>query len=92
MKLEFAVAAVFLLFGVVTAARSLRNPVAGEDSRARFLIAVHEASRSLFWLSLAGFFLAYGILGEPQSIRFAALIPIGFAGLRLLMAALLARP
>jgi hypothetical protein len=91
VKLEYAVAAVFLLIGTMTAVRSLRNPVAGEDGRARFLIAIHEASKSLFWLSLAGFFLAYGILVEPQSIRYAALIPIGFAALRLLTAALLAR-
>jgi hypothetical protein len=91
VKLEYVIAGLFLLIGVVTAIRSLRSPVAGENARARWLIALHEAARSLFWLSLGGAFLLYGLLPELVSIRFVALVTIGFAGLRLMTAVLLVR-
>jgi hypothetical protein len=90
--LEFVVAGFFLLAGLVSITRSLSRPVdAHDDRRSRFLLAIHDAAKAGFWLSLGGFFLAYGLVSEPQSIRYAALIPIGMAGLRLVASTLLAR-
>lgn len=92
MKVEFVVAAIFLLAGVVSVGRSLSRPVDGDDDRRfRLLLAMHDAAKAGFWLSLGGFFLAYGLVSEPQSVRYAALIPVGMAGLRLLASTLLAR-
>jgi hypothetical protein len=92
VKIEFVVAALFLLGGLVSIGRSLSRPVESEDDRrSRFLLAMHDAAKAGFWLSLGGFFLAYGLVPEPQAVRYAALIPLGMAGLRLLASTLLAR-
>ena len=90
--LEASLAGAFGVFGVVSAFRSLARPVVHDaDGRARFLIAVHDAAKALFWLSLGAFFLAYGIAEEPQSVRWVALVPIAMAALRLLAAVALSR-
>jgi hypothetical protein len=92
VKIEFVVAGLFLVAGLVSAARSLSRPVQAEDDRrSRFLLAMHDAAKAGFWLSLGGFFAAYGLVEQPQSIRYAALVPIGMAALRLLASTLLAR-
>lgn len=91
MKPEFLVAAPFILIGLWSAWRSLKEPMPGEDARARFLIALHEAAKAGFWLALGGFFVLYGLLDEPQSFRWFALVPVAMAGLRLAAAAILAR-
>jgi hypothetical protein len=90
--IELVAAGVFGLFGVVSAFRSLSRPAGeDEDGRARLLIALHDAAKALFWFSLGGFFLAYGIADEPQGVRWLALIPIAMAGVRLLAATALSR-
>lgn len=89
--LEILVAIPFLLIGVVSAWRSLADPVPAEGSRDRLLVAVHQASKAGFWLSFGGFFLAYGLLEEPGSFRWFALVPVGMAALRLASALFLAR-
>ena len=89
MKLEFVAAAFFVLFGLVSAVRSLREPTVDESGRARLLIVVHDAAKALFWLALGSFFLAYGLAEEPQNVRWLALIPVGMAALRLVTATFL---
>ena len=91
MKLAFVAAACFFLFGLVSAVRSLRELTVDESGRVRFLIAVHDAAKALFWLALGSFFLAYGLAEEPQNVRWLALIPVGMAALRLVTATFLAR-
>lgn len=91
MKPEYFVAVPLLLIGLYSAFRSIQDPVPAEDSRSRFLIAVHEACKAGFWLTFGGFFLAYGLLDQPQSFRWFAMVPLGMAALRLLTAAILAR-
>jgi hypothetical protein len=91
VKLEFFLAVPLLLIGVISGIRSLREPIAADDGRSRFLIAVHEASKAGFWLTLGGFFLVYGLAEEPQDWRWFALVPIAMAALRLGAAALLSR-
>jgi hypothetical protein len=80
----------FLLFGLVSAWRSLRDmgPDRGAD---RILMAVHEAARAGFWLSLGTLFLGYALVREPQGLRWFVMVPIVLAGLRLAAATLLAR-
>jgi hypothetical protein len=88
---EYFVAVPLLLIGLFSGWRSLAQPIPGEDARSGFLIALHEAAKAGFWLTLGGFFLLYGLLEEPQSFRWFALVPVGMAGLRLAAAALLGR-
>jgi hypothetical protein len=89
--LELALAIPALVIGVVSAIRSLQDPIPAEDGKSRFLVAVHEASKAGFWLTLGGFFLLYGFAAEPQAWRWFALVPIAMAALRLGTATLLAR-
>ncbi len=91
MKLEYVLAGLLFVFGIVSAMRSLANPIADERASGRFLIAVHEAAKSLFWLALGGFFLAYGLAEGAPEIRWLAIVPISLAALRLLVASALSR-
>jgi hypothetical protein len=88
---EFLLAVPLLVVGVVSAVNSLREPIAAEDAWSRFLLALHQASKAAFWLTLGGFFLVYGLAEEPASWRWFALVPIAMAALRLGTAAVLAR-
>jgi hypothetical protein len=90
--LEMVAAGVFLLVGLLSAIGSVRSPTAmGETGRDRFLVAVHDAAKAGFWLTLGGFFLIFGLIDEPQDFRWFALVPVGMAGLRLATAYFLAR-
>jgi hypothetical protein len=89
--LELVLAALFLLFGVVSGINSLRDAQPVDEPRLRFLVAVHDAAKAGFWLALAGFFLGFALIKEPFGFRWFALMPILMAGLRLATAALLSR-
>jgi hypothetical protein len=91
VRFEYFLAVPLLLIGLYSAIRSIQNPVPAEDGRSRFLIAVHEACKAGFWLTFGGFFLAYGLLDQPQAFRWFAMVPLSMAALRLLTATLLAR-
>ena len=86
-----ALAALLFLAGVRSAVRSLAEPVPTDDGGSRLLIAVHDASRALFWFSLAGFFVAFEVASEPWNVRWLILVPIAMAVVRLLTASALAR-
>jgi hypothetical protein len=88
---ELLIAIPLLLIGLYRGWRSLAEPVVLEGGRSRFLVALHEAAAAAFWLSLGGFFLGYGLVDDPVSWRWLALVPIGMAALRLATAAILAR-
>jgi hypothetical protein len=88
---EFVLAVPLLLIGAYSAVRSLTDPIPGDDGRSRLLIALHEASKAGFWLTLGGFFVLYGLVDEPQAWRWFAVVPIAMAGLRLTMAWALSR-
>lgn len=89
--LEWALAAVALAVGVravFTPVRFEGGPVSPPD---RLLVALYEAARAGFWFSLAGLFAGFALVEEPESFRVFAVVPILFAGLRMLAAARLAR-
>jgi hypothetical protein len=88
---ELVLAGLFLLFGVISGINSVRDAQPVDESRVRFLLAVHDAAKAGFWLALGGFFLGFGLIEEPLGFRWFALMPILMAGLRLATAALLAR-
>ena len=84
-------AGLLLLFGVVSAVRSLGQPPAEERGGTRLLIAIHDASRAIFWLSLGGFFLAFGMSDRAPEVRWLVLLPVLMAVVRVLTAIRLAR-
>lgn len=91
MKLEYVVGGFFVLFGVISAFRSLGRPPTGEEGRIRLLIAIHDAAKAMFWISLGGFFVLYGAAEEQEVVRWLAVVPVGLAALRLLVASALSR-
>jgi hypothetical protein len=90
--LDYVVAGLLFLFGVISAVRSLGEPPAEERGGTRLLIAIHDASRAIFWFSLGGFFLAFGLTDRAPEVRWVVLVPILMAIVRVLTAIRLARP
>ncbi len=82
---------IFALVGLSAAAKSLRETTPESSGRVRFLLAVHDASKSGFWLALAAVLVGLSLVENPYPYRWLALIPILFASLRLGMAYLLYR-
>jgi hypothetical protein len=89
--LELVLAGLFVLFGLVSGINSLQDAQPIEDGRVRFLVAVHDAAKAGFWLSLGGFFVGFALIDEPQAFRWFFLVPVLMAALRLATAALLSR-
>jgi hypothetical protein len=89
--LDFILAGLLFLFGLVSAVRSLAEPPAEERGGTRLLIAIHDASRAIFWLSLGGFFLAFGLTDRAPEVRGLVLVPVLMAVVRVLTAIRLAR-
>jgi hypothetical protein len=88
---EYIVSGFLFLFGTISAVRSLREPPTEERGSTRVLIAIHDAARAMFWLSLGGFFLAYGLTDQAPEVRYLAMIPILMAVIRLLTASRLSQ-
>ncbi|HYH28621.1 MAG TPA: hypothetical protein VEA19_07600, partial [Actinomycetota bacterium] len=57
----------------------------------RALLALHEAAKAGFWLSLGAFFVGAAILDDAEGLRWFLLVPISMAGLRLVAATFLSR-
>lgn len=59
--------------------------------RDQVLFALHRTGRIGLWFALAGFFLGYALLEEPQDFRWYFLVPLALAALQLVTSVLLAR-
>ena len=55
------------------------------------LFALFASARVGTWFALGGLFLGYGVLSEPQGLRWFALVPLALAGLQLLTGIALGR-
>jgi hypothetical protein len=91
VKLEYVVGGLLMVFGLVSAVRSLVSPATADERRIRLLIAIHDAAKAMFWISLGGFFVLYAAAEEQDVVRWLALVPIGMAAIRLLSASVLSR-
>jgi hypothetical protein len=89
--LEALGAGALFLIGVVSAARSFGHARPGDPPRVRLLILLHDAARAGFWFGLALLFVGYALLDRPKDATWVLLLPLLFAGIRLLTAQALAR-
>ena len=55
------------------------------------LYALHVTARVGIWFALAGFFVGYALVDDPQQLGWFALVVIGLAGVQLLSAFYLSR-
>ncbi len=85
--IEFVLAGLLFVFGVVSAVRSITEPPSDVRGGDRVLIAIHDAAKAMFWLSLAGFFLAEGLSAGRTDVRWLLLVPLGMAAVRLVSGA-----
>jgi len=88
---EVAVAGLLAVGGIWSFARWVRRPFLSTSLRDQVLYAVHLTGRVGLWFAMAGFFLGYGLLEEPQRFGWYVYVPIGLAILQLLSALALGR-
>jgi hypothetical protein len=91
VKLEYVVGGLLMVFGLVSAVRSLVSPATADERGIRLLIAIHDAAKAMFWISLGGFFVLYAAAEEQEVVRWLVLVPIVMAAIRLLSASVLSR-
>jgi hypothetical protein len=81
---ELVIAGVCGVIGVRALIVSLRRPFEPEGLRDRLLYALYVTCRAGWWLTLGFFFLGYGLVDQPQDLRWFLLVPIALAGIQLL--------
>jgi hypothetical protein len=87
MRIGAAILAGLLaLLGVRSALRWARVRFVAETFRDQFLYAVHVAARISVWFALAGAFVGFAILDEPERFQWYVLVPLGLAALQVLAA------
>ncbi len=84
-------AGALFLIGVGSAARSFGHARPEDPPRVRLLILLHDAARAGFWFGLALLFLGYALLERPKDATWVLVLPLAFAGIRLLTARALVR-
>jgi len=88
---EVVVAGLLALGGVLSFAKWVRRPFLSTSMRDQVLYALHVTGRVGLWFALAGFFLGYAVLDEPQRFRWYIYVPIALAIMQLLAAIALGR-
>ena len=81
---EVMIAGVCGALGARSLVVTLRRPFEPADLRDRLLYALYVTCRAGWWLTLGFFFLGYGLVEEPQDLRWFLLVPIALAGIQLL--------
>lgn len=81
---ELVIAGGCVALGVRALVVTLRRPFEPEDLRDRLLYALYVTCRAGWWFTLGFFFLGYGLVDQPQDLRWFLLVPIALAGIQLL--------
>ena len=81
---ELLIAGGCAALGVRALVVTLRRPFEPEDLRDRLLYALYVTCRAGWWFTLGFFFLGYGLVDQPQDLRWFLLVPIALAGIQLL--------
>jgi hypothetical protein len=80
------VAVLLLILGLRSFSKSLSVRFEAETLRDHFLYSLHVTARICVWFALAGAFVGFGILDEPERFRWYVFVPLGLAGLQVLAA------
>jgi hypothetical protein len=88
---EFVVAAALTLLGLRSLRRWMRVRFEAGSVGEHLLYALHVTARVGVWFALAGFFVGYAVVDDPQKLGWFALVVIGLAGVQLLSAFYLSR-
>jgi hypothetical protein len=81
---ELVIAGILALIGILSLVKWARTEFDAESSTERLLYTLHVTSRVGMWFALAGFFVGYAVVDEPQSLGWYVFVVIGLAGVRLL--------
>jgi hypothetical protein len=87
VKVGAVVLAVLMaLLGVRSLIKLSSIHLESEGLRDQFLFSLHLTARVSVWFALAGAFVGFAVLDEPERFRWYVLIPIGLAALQVLAA------
>jgi hypothetical protein len=81
---EIVIAILAAASGARSLVRWLGRPFQPATPGERLLYALHLTCRVGFWFALSVFFATYGIVDEPQRLRWFVVIPIALAGVQML--------
>jgi hypothetical protein len=81
---ELALAAILVVVGVFSLRKWLRARFEASSMGEQVLYSLHITSRVGTWFALAGFFVGYAIVDEPQSFGWYVYVLIGLASIQLL--------
>jgi hypothetical protein len=79
-------AALLGFLGVRSALRSSAVRFEAETLRDHLLYSIHVAARTSVWFALAGAFVGFAVLDEPERFQWYVLVPLGLAALQVLAA------
>ncbi len=79
-------AALLGFLGVRSALRSSAIRFEAETLREHLLYSIHVAARTSVWFALAGAFVGFAVLDEPERFQWYVLVPLGLAALQVLAA------
>jgi hypothetical protein len=81
---ELVLAAILVVVGLLSLRKWLRAHFEASSMREQVLYSLHVTSRVGTWFALAGFFIGYAIVDEPQSFGWYVYVLIGLASIQLL--------
>jgi hypothetical protein len=79
------------LIGIRSFVRLTGVSFAAKSTGEHLLYALHVTARICVWFALAGAFVGFAVLDEPERFRWYVFIPIGLAAIQLLAAVALSR-
>jgi NADH:ubiquinone oxidoreductase subunit H len=85
------IAVVLGLLGVRSFVRLSGVSFDARSTGEQFLYALHVTARTCVWFALAGAFVGYALLDEPERFRWYVFIPLSLAAIQLLAAVALSR-
>jgi hypothetical protein len=92
MRVGAVVLAVLLgLLGVRSALRWSSVRFDAETLREHLLYSIHVAARTSVWFALAGAFVGFAVLDDPERFQWFVLVPIGLGAVQVLAAVALWR-
>jgi hypothetical protein len=92
MTVGAVVLAVLLaLLGVRSIVKSSRVRFEADSVRDQLLYSLHVTARTSVWFALAGAFVGFAVLDEPERFQWYVFVPLGLAALQVLAAVALWR-